>query len=99
MSSDISIPTKDLESVLAYLEGLSVILQTLDTERRGREATDPLVEELQALDNALYEWSPLPHQRSSGQGWAIVDHNLTHLRQRLAGLRAGDDAADAESSS
>ncbi|MBA3292933.1 MAG: hypothetical protein H0T40_04145 [Geodermatophilaceae bacterium] len=96
MSREVSVPTRDLESALAYLEGLSVILQTLDTERRGREATDPLVEELQTLENALYEWSPLPHQRSSGQGWAIVDHNLTDLRQRLTRLRAG---ADAENSS
>ncbi|CAN5348014.1 hypothetical protein BH24ACT9_BH24ACT9_09080 [soil metagenome] len=96
MSREVTVPTKDLESALAYLEGLSVILQTLDTERRGRESTDPLVEELQALDNALYEWSPLPHQRSSGQGWAIVDHNLSDLRQRLAKLRA---SADAESDS
>ncbi len=96
MSREVTVSTKDLESALAYLEGLSVILQTLDTERRGRESTDPLVEELQALDNALYEWSPLPHQRSSGQGWAIVDHNLSDLRQRLAKLRA---SADAESDS
>ena len=96
MSREVSVPTRDLESAMAYLEGLSVILQTLDTERRGREATDPLVEELQTLENALYEWSPLPHQRSSGQGWAIVDHNLTDLRQRLTRLRAG---ADAENSS
>ncbi len=92
MSREVSVPTRDLESAMAYLEGLSVILQTLDTERRGREATDPLVEELQTLENALYEWSPLPHQRSSGQGWAIVDHNLSDLRHRLTQLRAGADA-------
>ncbi len=91
MSREVSVPTRDLESALAYLEGLSVILQAFDTERRGRESTDPLAEELQALENALYEWSPLPHQRSSGQGWAIVDHNLTALRDRLAAQRADSE--------
>lgn len=95
MSREVTVPTRDLESAMAYLEGLSVILQTLDTERRGREGTDPLVEDLQTLENALYEWSPLPHQRSSGQGWAIVDHNLADLRQRLAQRHASADA-DAE---
>jgi hypothetical protein len=84
MSREVTIATRDLESALAYLEGLSVILQSLDTERRGRDGADPLVEQLLALENALYEWSPLPHQGSSGQGWAIVDHNLEALRQRLA---------------
>lgn len=91
MSREVSIATRDLESALAYLEGLSVILQTLDKERRGRDGTDPLVEELQKLENALYEWSPLPHQASSGQGWAIVDHNLAALRERLP--RADQDTA------
>ncbi len=91
MSREVSVSTRDLESALAYLEGLSVILQTFDTERRGRESTDPLAEELQALENALYEWSPLPHQRSSGQGWAIVDHNLSALRDRLAALQADSE--------
>lgn len=84
MSRQITVPRSELEAALAYLEGLGVILRTLDTERRGRDATDPLVEELQSLEDALYEWSPLPHQRSSGQGWAIVDHNLADLRDRLA---------------
>jgi len=92
MTREVTLPTKDLESVLAYLEGLSVILQTLDTERRGRESTDPLVEQLQSLEDAMYEWSPMPHQERNGQGWAIVDHNLTDLRNRLAQLRAGAQA-------
>lgn len=87
MSREVPVAVRDLESALAYLEGLSLILKTLDNERRGRDGTDPLVEELQNLDNALYEWSPMPHQASSGQGWAIVDHNLAALRQRLAQRR------------
>jgi len=90
MSRAVTVATRDLESALAYLEGLSLILQTLDTERRGRDGTDQLVDELQKLEDALYEWSPLPHQASSGQGWAIVDHNLAALRERLT--RSQQDA-------
>ena len=87
MNPEVSVATKDLESALAYLEGLSLILQTLDKERRGRDGADPLAEDLQRLENALYEWSPMPHQATSGQGWAIVDHNLEALRERLARAR------------
>jgi len=96
MSREVSVPRSELESALGYLEGLSLILQTLDRERRGRDGTDPLVDDLQKLVNALYEWSPLPHQASAGQGWAMVDHNLTDLRQRLARRHA---EAEAEHSS
>lgn len=92
MSREVSVPSSELESALGYLEGLSLILQTLDRERRGRDGTDPLIEELQKLENALYEWSPLPHQASAGQGWAMVDHNLSDLRQRLAQRQAKTDA-------
>lgn len=94
MSREVAVATKDLESALAYLEGLSVILQALDTERRGREGTDPLVEELQNMANALYEWSPMPHQATSGQGWAIVDHNLAALRERLAKSQEAAETAE-----
>jgi len=94
MSRAVAVATNDLESALAYLEGLSLILQTLDSERRGRDGSDPLVEELQKLENALYEWSPMPHQATSGQGWAIVDHNLEALRQRLSRSQQNAESAD-----
>ncbi len=84
MGQEATVPTHDLEAALAYLEGLSLILRTLDSDKRGRDGSDPLVTELQRLPNALYEWSPLHHQATSGQGWAIVDHNMAALRERLA---------------
>ena len=93
MPNEATVATHDLEAVLAYLEGLSLILRTLDTEKRGRDGTDPLVAELQRMPTALYEWSPMHHQSTSGQGWAIVDHNMEALRQRLA-ERYEDATAD-----
>ncbi len=84
MSREVSVSTSELESALGYLEGLSLILRTLDTEKRGRDGTDLLVSDLQKMPKALYEWSPLHHQSTSGQGWAIVDHNMEALRDKLA---------------
>lgn len=84
MSREASIPISELEAALAYLEGLSLILRTLDEDKRGRDGKDPLVTELQNMPTALYEWSPMHHQGTSGQGWSIVDHNLAALRERLA---------------
>ncbi len=93
MDREVTVPTHDMEAVLAYLEGLSLILRTLAREKRGRDGSDPLVSELQKMPKALYEWSPLHHQGTSGQGWAIVDHNMEALRQRLA-KRYEDATAD-----
>ncbi len=96
MSREVSVSTSELESALGYLEGLSLILRTLDTEKRGRDGADPLVSELQRMPDALYEWSPMHHQGTSGQGWSIVDHNLQALRDRLA-KRYADATADSPS--
>lgn len=96
MGSEFTVAAHDLEAALAYLEGLSLILRALDHEQRGRDGTDPLLDELQKLPNALYEWSPLHHQRTSGQGWAIVEHNLQAVRERLAGLQSDGDPTAAE---
>ena len=93
MPQEATVATHDLEAALAYLEGLSLILRALDTEHRGRDGSDPLVSELQKMPNALYEWSPMHHQGTSGQGWAIVDHNMAALRERLT---ARYEAATAE---
>lgn len=92
MSREVIVPTRDLESALAYFEGLSLILKTLDKEQRGKDGSDPLVAALRQMENALYEWSPLQHQGRSGQGWSIVDHNLEALRQRLAQHQASADS-------
>lgn len=83
MSRDATVQTEDLRAVLAYLDGLSLILRTFDSEQRGRDGSDPLIEELQALDDAEYEWAPLRYQSDPGQGWGFVDHNLADLRERL----------------
>lgn len=96
MAREITVAAHDLEAALAYLEGLSLILKTLDKDQRGRKGSEPLVDELQNMPNALYEWSPLHHQQTSGQGWAIVEHNLQALRERLARLQSGEDATSAE---
>lgn len=96
MSREASVPISELEAALAYLEGLSLILRTLDEDKRGRDGKDPLVTELQNMPTALYEWSPMHHQGASGQGWSIVDHNLQALRDRL-GKRYADAAADGPS--
>lgn len=93
MANEITVAAHDLEAALAYLEGLSLILRTLDTEKRGRDGADPLLVGLQEMPQALYEWSPLHHQGTSGQGWAIVDHNMKTLRQRLV-KRYEDASAD-----
>lgn len=95
MADEVTVPSHDLDAALAYLDGLSLILRTLDTERRGRDGADPLLNDLQQMPEALYEWSPLHHQGTSGQGWAIVDHNLEALRERLA---KSQEAATAEES-
>lgn len=95
MSREASVPISELEAALAYLEGLSLILRTLDEEKRGRDGKDPLVTELQNMPTALYEWSPMHHQGASGQGWSIVDHNMAALRERLAKHQADASGEEA----
>jgi hypothetical protein len=82
-SSRARISTNDLEEALDYLEGLVVILDHFDTERRGMDNPDPLLESLENMDSQGRNWAPLRYQIGVGSGWQFVAENVAALRRRL----------------
>ncbi|HET7068302.1 MAG TPA: hypothetical protein VFI21_11945 [Nocardioides sp.] len=92
MNTEATVRTEDLGHALDYLEGLQLILETLHKERRGREESDDIVDQLHALDGYYpTSWDPIRYQFGVGQGWSYVAHNVGELRARL--LEGYSDAA------
>jgi len=86
MSPDVTVRTVDLAKTLDLLEGLEVILDTLDQERRGRAGAEPLVEALLDLDSyGATCWEPLRYQDDAGIGWTFMRDHVKELRERLIG--------------
>lgn len=74
----------DLREAVAYLNGISVILEQLHAEERGRDGQDDaLIAKLQALDQGVSEWAPLRYQNGPGSGWHFVSENVLSLTRRL----------------
>lgn len=86
-----TVRTADLEEALDYLEGLHLILATLDQHGIRNDMEERLAESLGTMDSHGMNWEPLRYQPVDRQGWGYVAANVANLRDRL--LEGYADAA------